>query len=262
MSVLQLAEELAASGVPVFFCNEKKRPTCPHGFLDATDDPAEVRALWNRHSGPLIGVPTGEASGFDVLDIDPRHNGDRWWLGQHHRIPATRMHRTRSGGLHVLFLHHERVRNSEGKLAPGVDTRGEGGYIIWWPATGCAVAEAPIAPWPLWLLRRLLKQPTRPKPSAKPVALNTADAAQRVAERVLSRLASASEGQRHYRLRAAACTLGGLLGQLPFGESEAKERLLRAAQDAGAEDLKNAARTVTWGIARGRQTPLNLGANR
>ena len=77
------------------------------------------------------------------------------------------MHRTGGGGLHVIFRHHERVRNSSSKVASGVDVRGEGGFVIWWPAHGCTVADALIAPWPTWLVRRLLKQPKRPEPISR-----------------------------------------------------------------------------------------------
>ncbi len=263
MNALPLAEELAAAGLPVFFCRADKRPACPHGFKDAVDDLADVRALLHRHPGPLIGVPTGAASGIDVLDIDPRHGGHVWWLANRHKIPTTRMHRTRSDGLHVLFRHVEPVRNTESKIAPGVDTRGEGGYMIWWPAQGCLVADAPITPWPAWLLRKLVKQPRRPIAGSRAYPpLDSADAAQRVAERVLSRVARASAGQRYYVLRKSAYALGGLLSLLPIGETEAINRLVDAAKQAGAEDEKHAKRIAAWGLGHGIRNPFKPEAQR
>lgn len=261
MSALQLAEDLAAQGLPVFPCTRKKAPACEHGFKDAVCAPEAVRALWRRSPAPLIGVPTGASSGFDVLDIDPRHGGDQWWRRASHLIPPTRIHRTGSGGLHVFFRHQDPVRNTESKIAPGVDTRGEGGYIIWWPADGAPLVPAPVAPWPKWLLRRLLCQPKPTKKAAQFTSpLDGSDVAQAMAARALDRVAKAPEGQRHYALRAAACTIGGLLDRLPFGEEEAKERLRRAAEQAGAEDLANAERTAAWGLAKGQQSPLQLEA--
>jgi hypothetical protein len=118
-----------ALGLPAFPCRADKRPACPHGYRDATADPTGLRALWRRHPGPLVGVPTGELSGFDVLDIDaPRHPEAAAWLGaRRDGLPATRTHRTRSGGLHLLFRHQSGLRCWAGRPVAGVDGRGDGG---------------------------------------------------------------------------------------------------------------------------------------
>ncbi|MFN8996665.1 MAG: bifunctional DNA primase/polymerase, partial [Pseudomonadota bacterium] len=60
-----LAEEM---GLPVFPCDEHKRPMTPNGFKDATLDPETIRRSFARAA--MIGIPTGEASGFFVLDLD------------------------------------------------------------------------------------------------------------------------------------------------------------------------------------------------
>jgi hypothetical protein len=65
-------------GLPVFPCRADKRPTCPDRFKGAVRDPDAIRALWRRHPGELVGVPTGAASGINACDVDPRHDGDRW----------------------------------------------------------------------------------------------------------------------------------------------------------------------------------------
>lgn len=263
MNARDLALSLAAEGLPVFPCRENKAPTCPAGFKEATSDPAGVRDLWARYHGPLIGVPTGIVAGFDALDLDPKHGAAAWWRANRQKIPDTRAHRTRSGGLHVLFRHASGVQNTQSKIAAGVDTRGEGGYVIWWPAHGSRVVEAPLAGWPEWLLLRLQR---RPKPVVRMDGPTTpmvdADAAQRIANRVLTRLASAADGQKHFALRKAAFTLGGLLDQLPFGHDEAQQRLLRAVQQAGAADLNNAAKTVAWALECGLKSPFRLEARR
>ena len=96
-----LATALAlASDYPCFFCRaHDKAPTCPHGFKDATRDPAALRVLWANYPGPLISVPTGAVSGIDALDIDAKHGPAReWWAVNRTRLPPTRAHRTRSGG--------------------------------------------------------------------------------------------------------------------------------------------------------------------
>lgn len=149
MRTLIAALDLAAEGRPVFPCSgTTKCPACPHGFKDASTDLETIERLWRDHPGNLIGVPTGSVTGIDALDIDSKHQAARdWWRNNRHRVPSTRVYRTRSGGFHLLFEHHDLVRCSASKIARGVDTRAAGGYVIWWPAAGLrVVSDAPPAP--------------------------------------------------------------------------------------------------------------------
>src|SRR5580700_1768530 len=102
--LLVRALELAASGLPVFPCGNNKTPLKgSEGFKDATIDPHLITDLFTRSRATLIGVPTGEPSGVDALDIDSgKHPEAGHWLQQREPI-ETRTHRTRSGGLHLLF---------------------------------------------------------------------------------------------------------------------------------------------------------------
>jgi hypothetical protein len=107
-----------------------------------------------------VGVPTGSVNGFDVLDVDTKDGkGGEAWLAlfeASHGFPITRTHATRSGGLHFFFQHRPGLRCSEGLIAPGVDVRSTGGYVILWPAAGYRVlSAAPIAPWPGALIAAL-----------------------------------------------------------------------------------------------------------
>ena len=263
MNVVDHALRLAGWGKPVFPCRADKRPATPRGFKNATTDPEQVRSMWRRWPGPLIGMPTGAASGVDALDVDPRHGGDAWLLGNAYRIPATRMHRTGSGGLHVLFVAHDAVRCTIGLIAPGIDTRAAGGYFIYWPAQGLPVERVQVAAWPAWLLTAMQKpreQPTRTG-LAEP-ALNPDASAHRIALRVLDRLAKARDGQRHITLRKSAYVIGGLLSHLPFGEAEAAARLVRAVEAAGAVDLVSAAKTAAWALDRGKTKPIDMERSR
>jgi hypothetical protein len=171
------ADALAAAltlGLPVFPCRASKKPACPHGFRDAVIDADEIEQLWDRHPGPLIGVPTGAATGFDVLDVDPREGGEQWLDAHRHRLPITRTHRTRSGGWHLLFACLPGLRNSAGKIAAGIDVRAAGGYAIWWPARALPVAaEDSLAPWPGWVLDGLMPPPAH-RSVETPAAVQTA----------------------------------------------------------------------------------------
>lgn len=78
------------------------------------------------------GIVTGGISGgLYVLDLDPEKmdsSADVYI----HRWPTGFCVRTASGGVHLGYILPEGVqaRNSTDKLAAGVDTRGEGGYIV------------------------------------------------------------------------------------------------------------------------------------
>jgi Bifunctional DNA primase/polymerase, N-terminal len=137
-----------ALGLPGFPCRDTpknkatdKTPLTKNGFHDASADPHKIREMFSRRC--LIGVATGTLSGFDVLDVDPRNGGREWYEANKHKLPATRIHRTRSGGIHLLFKHLAGLRNSAGKVAPGIDVRGDGGYVIWWPAHGLEFKDFP-----------------------------------------------------------------------------------------------------------------------
>lgn len=134
-----LAQNLARNCVfAVFPCRDNKEPATPHSFKDAVCDPDAVILLWRRYPGPLIGVACGDRSGISVLDVDVKHDAARgWWRQNEIRLPTTRAYRTRGGGLHLYFRHASGVRNVEGRPVPGIDVRGEGGYVVFWFGAGC-----------------------------------------------------------------------------------------------------------------------------
>jgi hypothetical protein len=132
----------------VFPCRSKK-PCCANGLHDGVSDPDKVAELFGRYPrANQVGVVCGEA--FDVLDVDTR--GKPWFEENKHRIPQTRMHQTPSGGRHLLFKPAPDLRSSIGKIAPGVDVKSTGGFVIWHPSQGWPVlCEGPIVAWPTWL---------------------------------------------------------------------------------------------------------------
>lgn len=144
-AMLEKALALAADGMPVFPCRSDKRPLTAHGFKDATTDQAQVRQWWSEWPHALPGVPTGEPSGLFVLDVDRRPGADGFETLEANSwsINGTRAHRTQSGGMHYLFRYPKDggLGISAGKLGPGLDTRGDGGYVIWWPAKGLDVSN-------------------------------------------------------------------------------------------------------------------------
>jgi putative DNA primase/helicase len=157
---LTVAVELAANGIPTFPVIRVQRED---GKVDkipaitgwnkgrASIDPNQLWEWFGPGSEYLVGVPTGALTGFDALDTDPRNGGDRWINENILELPATvRMHTTQSGGTHYLFRHRQNMRCSRSKIAEGVDVRGDGGFIVWWPAHGYPADDRPLDQLPDW----------------------------------------------------------------------------------------------------------------
>jgi putative DNA primase/helicase len=140
---------------PVFPCDPiSKRPLTEHGFQEASQEPSRIRRWWRTYPEALVGVPTGTASGLVAIDVDP--DGRQWLTDHQGRLGAHRLHGTRRGK-HLLYrMNGQTIRNSAGVVAEGVDVRGEGGYVIWWPAHG-GVAIGEPGELPGWLERVLCK---------------------------------------------------------------------------------------------------------
>jgi hypothetical protein len=235
------ALSLAEQGIPSFPCYDDKRPTTPHGFKDATRDYDSLRQLWRTCPGPLIGVPTGEVSGLDILDIDPRHGGAAWFAEHRHRLPSTRAHRTRSSGLHVIFQHRKGLRCSVGKISSGIDVRATGGYVIWWPAANMPVlSDVPAAPWPVWL-----KAPSRASAGAPNSRPRVPD--DHAIARLVRIVAGAPAGERNSLTFWAACRIGEMVASGLLETSAAAEIIAEAARRSGLPHTE-AERTAWSGI--------------
>jgi hypothetical protein len=265
-ALIEIALQLTSRGWPVFPCDASKRPALGkadggRGFHDALTDPDAVRALFARAPhAQLIGVPTGARSGFDALDIDPRHGGATWEYAHGGRLPITRTHITMGDGWHYLFRHADEVRSRVGCPVPGVDVRGDGGYVIVPPSPGYRVIfDAPIAPWPLWLLDlvRYAAPPTaRPLVATDPGQV-TDKRLEGLLRSLLARVSAAPEGLKHATLRDTARTLGGYAHLLGLSDEQLIGRLIDALP-ATVADWDLARKTAAWGIGEGKHAPLSL----
>lgn len=158
------ALEFAGRGLPVFPL-AGKRPVTSRGLHDATTDRDTITRWWTRGwPGANIGLRTG--SGLLVVDVDGDAGEDSLYeleqeLGT---LPKTVSAQT-GGGWHYWFRTATPMRNTAGMLGPGLDTRGDGGYIVVppsvHPATGASYCwdnepgSVPVARAPAWLLELL-----------------------------------------------------------------------------------------------------------
>lgn len=127
----------------------------------------EVQTWFLRTPEANVAIVTGRVSGLVVLDVDLKHGGGESLsiLEQiHGALPATVEARTGSGGRHLYFAHPGGVVRNRVGLRPGVDLRGDGGYVVappslhpsggryvWMPER--SPEELPLAATPAWLLK-------------------------------------------------------------------------------------------------------------
>ncbi|MGW8378460.1 bifunctional DNA primase/polymerase [Streptomyces sp. ODS28] len=235
-TALEHALAAAARGLPVFPLTRGKLPAIPsphrsdyspcrgecgrhgHGVHDADAEPAAVRALFAAAPWATgYGVACGRAPLHLIgLDLDVKHGTDA--LGELERlaaaheftVPATVTVLTPSGGLHLWLRGpgSPHVPNSAGRLAPGIDVRGTGGYLVgpgsvtsggvYRLAPGAsALAPAPVPP---ALLRLLTPKPQPPLRGTRAYGSGPSDGSA-----LLHFVRGAREGQRNARLFWAAC---------------------------------------------------------
>lgn len=251
---------------PVFPCGADKRPITEHGFYDAARNPAAVRALFALPGARLIAVPTGPTSDLAVVDLDVKHGGGglEWLAANQHRLPRTRQHGTRSGGRHLLFAYPKgrTIRNSASKVAPGVDVRGAGGYIIVPPSDGYTITDDTMpAEMPAWLLDlldppRVAPAPQPPMP-AKPYTGDGTPYGRAALERECSNIRNAADGGKHHAVNKAAYSVAGLVaaGEIPEGAAWSELSAALADIRDRCEDYNAAQRTLRDGWTAGLAAP-------
>lgn len=84
-----------------------------------------------------VGIRTGSDAGLVVIDIDKKDGRDgllalREEFGEEFEklFPPTFSVETPTGGLHWFYRTDAKIHNSASHVAPGVDVRGEGGYVV------------------------------------------------------------------------------------------------------------------------------------
>jgi putative DNA primase/helicase len=153
-------------------------------------------------SWPGVGIVTGPLSGVLVLDADgPVGEAEL----RKHGHPVTPMVRTASGGLHLYFTHPAHHVGTGIRVAPGLDVKAAGGYVVAPPSVGpsgrcyewlVSPEEADLAEPPVWLMGLLERK--RPKGPAGPVG------------------ARIPEGRRNKEL----ASIGGTMRRRGMGEAE------------------------------------------
>lgn len=245
-----------------------KKPVYKKSYRDATLSRIKVVRHWRRCPTHNCGIATGY--GLFVLDIDgPSGEASLQALcDKCGPLPRTVTVITPKGR-HLYFKSGKAlVGNSVGKLGPGLDVRGDGGYVVgagsihpsgqvYRYAPGLDPKSIPIAMAPPSLLELVKKPPIlTPAAPAKPVPRSERNRAygEAALDAENRRLASAPDHQRNNTVNRCAFRLGQLIGAGYLGESEVVGRLTQTALEIGltADEID---RTIRSGIEAGKRSP-------
>lgn len=200
--------ELAARGFAVFALRPNEKTPLERGWQRAaTCDP--FVALDRIPEAANAATATG--SGLLVVDVDIAKGGFATFeaLGP---WPETFTVETASGGRHYYFRTAKRLGNSVGKLGPGVDTRGEGGYVV---APGSRIGDreyrvlvdAEIAELPQGISERLVAVPERKAEAVEVLGDIDSPGSVAMARATAAAWTPAPEGERNAAAYRLACRL-------------------------------------------------------
>lgn len=229
---------------PIFPVLDKK-PLIKDWPNAATCDETQIRAWWTRWPGASIGLVTGVRSGLYVVDVDPRKGGTSDGL------PETLTASTISGGTHHYYRHVPGLGN-RANIVTGVDTRGDGGYVVVPPSTGYAwTTQIEVAPVPPWIAAM--------NGSELPKVIEVSDAssyAQSALAGCCEAIRVAQSGERNNVLNQQAFKVGRYVGGGYLDQGQAVEELWRAAQDVGLPISEK--KSLFSGIEAGKRIPVEL----
>ena len=149
-----------------------KHPRTRRGLTDATTDEKTIREWWAQWPDANVLIRTGKVGDryLVALDVDLKHNGEeslaRVLNENSADLPDTPRAITGGGGAHVFMWSKHPIKSSVGShggIAPGVDVRGVGGYVIAAPSrhetgreytwdVGAHPADTPLAEAPSWFV--------------------------------------------------------------------------------------------------------------
>ncbi len=270
-----------------------KRPTVK-GWQAADRETLGQAIEWAKAGN--VGIRTGAGSGgLLVVDLDTNKDDYDENAVAALALPETVTAITGSGGVHLFYVLPDGVSlgNSAGKLAPCVDTRGDGGQIVFagsmHPDTKKAYAwKEGGEPWnielvelPAAFVEILLgnsvepadadrggpggvdgagqDQPALRKNTPKTSAVETPSEkyARRALADEMATVANAAEGTRNGTLNSSAYSLGQLVGGGVLNREAVERGLLGAALSAGLGKPESTA-TINSGLEKGISEPRGV----
>jgi RecA-family ATPase len=278
MSNQDTALSLARAGLAVFPCDQNKKPLVAAWRENSTSDEAVVQQWWVSQRGALPAIDCGK-SGLVVIDCD-RHKDQPDGVKAFNALCKKHgqsfdnllIVKTPSGGRHFYFQqpNGKAFGNGRGKLPPGIDVRGDGGYVI---AIGAELANGKkyessktvtdikerLPAWCTKILRPVEKtEPSAPKAEHNPGSEREEAYAAAALDNIADEFAAAAPGARNDQLNKAAYRLGTMCGRgwIDRGKVEAKLADAAAACGLAKDDGRRAVeKTIASGLDAGMKSP-------
>ena len=232
----------------------KKMPLVKHWQTVASSDPIQLQQ-WRemfRERLTTWGVGTGVENGILALDIDTKkadENGFQSIKDNNLIVPDSLHQDTRSGGRHYWYQYPKEGLPCGNRTAvyPGIDVRGEGGWVALY-----GLDQTAIAPAPDWLVKA--SRNTFEAPQGEVIAVSAGVAASRL-EECLQEVYDAPEGERNHTFNRQGFMVAQLVASGAILEADAKAQLERVALEIGldAHEIKH---TLNSCFRGGHQKPL------
>ena len=239
LELFEAANVWAKRGMAVFPLQPRSKIPFPgtRGCKEATRDEKQIREWWTRTPDANIGIATG--NGLFVVDIDGEE-AENWYinaLGRHGGHPETLTTAT-ARGWHMFYWSKAKIPNSAGLIAPHVDVRGTGGYVVGAPSIHPdghvykLVSKAEIAEAPNWLVDLALPDRPPPPSAAPSISLPHAELKERIGG-LIRTVAAAPPGERNALLFWGACRAKELASGGIISQTQARGFLTDAALCCG-----------------------------
>ena len=134
--LLQAALKYRGHGYSVIPAKPDKKPYIPWTpYQTQKAEPATIEGWWKEWPEANIGIVTGKISGIVVVDVDSEAGQEALnsYIPDSLIVPSSN---TPRGGMHLYFKHPGHAVGNATGILPGVDVRGNGGYVIAPPGRG------------------------------------------------------------------------------------------------------------------------------
>jgi putative DNA primase/helicase len=274
---VEVALSMVRGGLSIFPVEANgKKPAIAGGFKAATKDEGRVKRWFNGGASLNIGIATGEPSRFFALDAD----GDagrkslRCLEAKNGSLPRTVTVETPHGNHFYFRYPGYRVPCSAGRIASGIDIRGDGGYVVA-PSSrtkdgqyrfrpGHGPRDVGIANAPPWLLDLIGKKPLVTTSLAvskvlipPPLTEKTKQYLTAAALGEFARLAKAPLHQRNDTLNLCAFKLGKLSVHGFLNHKVIIDNLVALAKKIGLNEAEILP-TIHSGFSAGLKTPAQI----